>query len=112
MEGDKVVAYGADVKACALGQASSSIMAQHVIGLDGRRNFTRSGPAMRPHVEGRWRAPRAKIYGGKWKDLEVLETRPRLQGPAMLSTLLIFDCGRGGLWMAAMATKQGQSAAQ
>ena len=32
LDGDKVVDYGADVKACALGQASSSIMARHVIG--------------------------------------------------------------------------------
>lgn len=32
MEGDVVTDFAHDVKACALGQASSSIMAQHVVG--------------------------------------------------------------------------------
>ena len=32
MEGDRVVDFAHDVKACALGQASSSIMALHVVG--------------------------------------------------------------------------------
>ena len=32
MEGDRVVDFAHDVKACALGQASSSIMAAHVVG--------------------------------------------------------------------------------
>ena len=32
MDGDRVVDFAHDVKACALGQASSSIMAQHVVG--------------------------------------------------------------------------------
>ncbi len=32
MEGDRVTDFAHDVKACALGQASSSIMARHVIG--------------------------------------------------------------------------------
>lgn len=32
MDGDRVVDFAHEVKACALGQASSSIMAQHVVG--------------------------------------------------------------------------------
>ncbi|MBW9055821.1 iron-sulfur cluster assembly scaffold protein [Rhizobium mesosinicum] len=32
MEGDRISAFSHDVKACALGQASSSIMARHVVG--------------------------------------------------------------------------------
>src|SRR5687767_13010849 len=32
MEGDTVTDFGHEVKACALGQASSSIMARHVVG--------------------------------------------------------------------------------
>ena len=32
MDGDRVSAFGHEVKACALGQASSSIMARHVVG--------------------------------------------------------------------------------
>lgn len=35
MEDGKVVDFAHDVKACALGQASSSLMARHVIGLTG-----------------------------------------------------------------------------
>jgi NifU-like protein involved in Fe-S cluster formation len=34
MEGDVVTDFAHEVKACALGQASSSIMAQHVVGAD------------------------------------------------------------------------------
>ncbi|MGR9172559.1 iron-sulfur cluster assembly scaffold protein [Rhizobium sp. KDH_Rht_773_N] len=32
MDGDRITAFSHDVKACALGQASSSIMARHVVG--------------------------------------------------------------------------------
>jgi NifU-like protein involved in Fe-S cluster formation len=32
MEGDRITDFGHEVKACALGQASSSIMARHVVG--------------------------------------------------------------------------------
>lgn len=32
MDGDTIIDFAHDVKACALGQASSSIMAQHVVG--------------------------------------------------------------------------------
>jgi NifU-like protein involved in Fe-S cluster formation len=32
MEGDEITDFAHDVKACALGQASSSIMAHHVVG--------------------------------------------------------------------------------
>ncbi|QFY60102.1 iron-sulfur cluster assembly scaffold protein [Rhizobium grahamii] len=32
MDGETVIAFAHDVKACALGQASSSVMAQHVVG--------------------------------------------------------------------------------
>ncbi len=32
LEGDRIVAFGQDVKACALGQASAAILAAHVIG--------------------------------------------------------------------------------
>ena len=33
MDGDRIVDFAHDVKACALGQASSSLMASHVIGI-------------------------------------------------------------------------------
>ncbi|MER2510042.1 MAG: iron-sulfur cluster assembly scaffold protein [Amaricoccus sp.] len=35
LEGDRIVAFGQDVKACALGQASASILAAHVLGRSG-----------------------------------------------------------------------------
>ena len=84
LDGDKVVDYGADVKACALGQASSSIMARHVVGataaeLRGIREqmykmLKENGPAP----------------SGKWADLEVLEP-VRDYKARHASTLLTFD---------------------
>lgn len=35
LEDDRIVAFGQDVKACALGQASASILAAHVLGRSG-----------------------------------------------------------------------------
>src|SRR3546814_10470411 len=71
LDGDRVVDYGADVKACALGQASSSIMARHVIGASAAE-LHEVGAAMRRMLKEGGEPPR-DIYGGKWKDLEVLE---------------------------------------
>lgn len=34
MEGDRIVAFGQDVKACALGQAAASVVAAHIVGTD------------------------------------------------------------------------------
>lgn len=88
MEGDRVVAYGADVKACALGQASSSIMARHVIGSTAKE-LHEVGAAMRRMLKEGGEPPR-EIYGGKWKDLEVLEP-VREYKARHASTLLVFD---------------------
>ena len=88
MEGDKVVAYGADVKACALGQASSSIMARHVIGSTAEE-LHEVGAAMRAMLKEGGDPPR-DIHGGKWKDLEVLEP-VREYKARHASTLLVFD---------------------
>lgn len=88
VEGDRVVAYGADVKACALGQASSSIMARHVVGSTAKE-LHEVGAAMRRMLKEGGEPPR-EIYGGKWKDLEVLEP-VRDYKARHASTLLIFD---------------------
>lgn len=88
MEGDKVVAYGADVKACALGQASSSIMARHVIGSTAQE-LHEVGAAMRAMLKQGGEPPR-EIYDGKWKDIEVLEP-VRDYKARHASTLLVFD---------------------
>jgi NifU-like protein involved in Fe-S cluster formation len=76
--------FGQEVKACALGQASSSIMARHVVG---------STPA-------ELRQLRAKMYAmlkeggeppsGKWQDLEAL-LPVRDYKARHASTLLTFD---------------------
>lgn len=71
MEGDVVTDYGQQVKACLLGQASSSIMGHHVIGsweratcppmtwegvdaLVGSRRSTLPGPGSRWNRSGSW----------------------------------------------------------
>ena len=84
----RVVDYGADVKACALGQASSSIMARHVIGAS-VAELHEIGAAMRRMLKEGGEPPR-DIHGGKWKDLEVLEP-VREYKARHASTLLVFD---------------------
>ena len=84
MDGPVVTDFAHDVKACALGQASSSIMARHVIGakpdeLRGLRDTVRkmlkeNGPPP----------------GGKWGDIAVLEP-VRDYKARHASTMLTFD---------------------
>jgi NifU-like protein involved in Fe-S cluster formation len=84
MAGDVVTDFAHEVKACALGQASSSIMARNVVGASAdelrairevvRRMLKENGP------------PPA----GKWEDLRVLEP-VRDYRARHASTLLTFD---------------------
>ncbi len=84
LDGDVVVDFGHDVKACALGQASSSLMARHVVGSTTaelrdlrdtvRRMLRENGPAP----------------AGKWADIAVLEP-VRAFKARHASTLLTFD---------------------
>lgn len=85
MAGDTVTDYAAEVKACALGQASSSILAQHVVGATAQE----------------LRAARDLLYrmlkedgpppqDGTWEDLKVLEP-VRAYRARHASTLLAFD---------------------
>ncbi len=84
MEGDRVTDFAHDVRACALGQASSSIMARQVVGSNAAelrdirdqmyRMLKENGPAP----------------GGKWADLAVLEP-VRDYKARHASTLLTFD---------------------
>jgi NifU-like protein involved in Fe-S cluster formation len=84
MDGDVVSDFGHDVKACALGQASSSLMARHVVGASAEE----------------LRALRKQMYamlkedgdppGGRWAELEVL-LPVRDFKPRHASTLLTFD---------------------
>jgi NifU-like protein involved in Fe-S cluster formation len=84
MDGDVVTGFGHDVKACALGQASSSIMARHVIGATASE-LRQVREQVRAMLKENGPAPT-----GTWADIEVL-------GPVRdykarhASTLLTFD---------------------
>ena len=84
MDGDTVTDFSHDVKACALGQASSSIMARNVVGskADELRDLRETRTA---HAEGERHAP-----DGKWADVAVLEP-VRDYKARHASTLLTFD---------------------
>jgi NifU-like protein involved in Fe-S cluster formation len=84
MAGDVVSDFGHEVKACALGQASSSIMARNVVGSTGEE-LRRVREQMYAMLKENGPPP-----GGKWRDLDAL-------GPVRdfkarhASTLLTFD---------------------
>lgn len=84
MEGDVVTDFAHVVKACALGQASSSIMARNVVG--SRAEELR---ALRETVRRMLRENGAPP-GGKWGDVAVLEP-VRDYKARHASTLLTFD---------------------
>lgn len=67
MQGDKVSDYAAEVKACALGQAASAIMAKHVIGQTAAQLHEVAG-AMRAMLKDHAPPP-----SGEWTELEVLQ---------------------------------------
>ena len=84
MQGDRVTDFAHDVKACALGQASSSIMARHVVGSNaGELRGIRA--QMQKMLKESGRPPE-----GKWADLAVLEP-VREYRSRHDSTLLTFD---------------------
>lgn len=84
MEGDVVSAFAHDVKACALGQASSSIMARHVLGATAEE-LRAVREAVRRMLKENGAAP-----DGRWRDLAVLEP-VREYKARHASTLLTFD---------------------
>ncbi len=84
MEGDAVTDFAHEVKACALGQASSSIMARHVIG--SKANELRE---LREIVR-RMLKENGSPPSGKWADIAVLEP-VRDYKARHASTLLTFD---------------------
>jgi NifU-like protein involved in Fe-S cluster formation len=84
MDGDRVTDFAHEVKACALGQASSSIMARHVVGASAEELRTLRDQVRRMLKEGG--APPE----GKWADIAVLEP-VRDYKARHASTLLTFD---------------------
>lgn len=84
MEGDVVTAFGHEVKACALGQASSSIMARHVVGSTAQE-LREVREQARAILKENGEPPQ-----GKWADLEVL-VPVRDYKARHASTMLTFD---------------------
>lgn len=84
VEGDVVTDFAHEVKACALGQASSSIMARHVVGSTAEELRTVRAAMRRMLKEG------AEAPAGKWADLQVLEPVRDFKA-RHASTLLTFD---------------------
>lgn len=84
MKGDTVTGFGHEVKACALGQASSSIMARHVVGATAEelRDVREQALAI---LKGNGEPPE-----GKWADLAVL-VPVRDYKARHASTMLTFD---------------------
>src|SRR5512141_3081813 len=68
MDGDTVTDFAHDVKACALGQASSSIMARNVVGA--KADELRS---LRENVRKMLREHAPPPADGRWSDIAVLE---------------------------------------
>lgn len=84
MDGPVVTDFAHDVKACALGQASSSIMARHVIGANaGELRALRE--TVRKMLKENGAPP-----SGRWEDIAVLEP-VRDYKARHASTLLTFD---------------------
>lgn len=84
MDGDVVTGFGHDVRACALGQASSSIMARHVVGSTAAELREVREQALAILKEG------AEPPTGKWADLSVLVPVRDFKA-RHASTMLTFD---------------------
>ncbi|MBI4367601.1 MAG: iron-sulfur cluster assembly scaffold protein [Deltaproteobacteria bacterium] len=84
MDGPRVSDFAHDVKACALGQASSSIMARHVVGAS-PAELRELRESVRKMLKENGPPP-----SGKWADIAVLEP-VRGYKARHASTLLTFD---------------------
>jgi NifU-like protein involved in Fe-S cluster formation len=100
MRDGRVVDFAHDVKACALGQASSSLMARHVIGASAEELL-----ALRD-VMTRMLKANGHPPEGKWADFAVLEP-VRDYKARHASTLLTFDAVADAL--AQIAMRQGSA---
>jgi len=85
MDGPVVTDFAHEVKACALGQASSSIMAQHVVG-----STAAELRDLRETVRRMLKENGAPPTEGKWADIAVLEP-VRDYKARHASTMLTFD---------------------
>ena len=104
LDGSTVSDFSHDVKACALGQASSSIMARHVVGSEAAELRELREAMRRMLKEG------APPPGGKWADLAVLEP-VRDHKARHASALLTFDAVVDAIAQAESAAGREASAA-
>ncbi|MEZ5893206.1 MAG: iron-sulfur cluster assembly scaffold protein [Parvularculaceae bacterium] len=85
MKGDVVADFGMEAKACALGQASASIVARNIIGASAAELY-----ALRDQMRAMLKENGAPPTGARWADLAMLEPiRDYSQRHA--STLLVFE---------------------
>jgi NifU-like protein involved in Fe-S cluster formation len=84
MKGGRVTDFAHEVRACALGQASSSVMARHVVG-SSAEELRAVRDTMRKMLKENGPPP-----AGKWSDLKVLEPVRNYQA-RYASTMLTFD---------------------
>ncbi|MFV0294731.1 MAG: iron-sulfur cluster assembly scaffold protein [Hyphomicrobiaceae bacterium] len=84
LEDDRITDYGQTVKACLLGQASASVVANLIVGTSAAeiRDIARQ---MRAMLKDNGPPP-----GGRWADLAVLEPVREVKG-RHASTLLVFE---------------------
>jgi NifU-like protein involved in Fe-S cluster formation len=104
MEGDTVTDFAHDVKACALGQASSSIMARNIVGA--KADELRS---LREGVRKMLKENAAPPAEGRWQDIAVLEP-VRDYKARHASTLLTFDAVVSAIDQIEAKRKQGVAA--
>lgn len=102
LEDGVVSDFAHDVKACALGQASSSIMAHHVIGSSGDE-LRAVRDQMYDMLKNNGPAP-----GGKWADLEALSPVRDFKA-RHASTLLTFDAVCNAIDMAEGKTSENEA---
>ena len=84
LDGDIIVDFAHQVKACALGQASSSILASHIVG-----SSVEELHALREQMRVMLKQD-GPVPTGKWQDLEILEP-VREYRARHASTLLTFE---------------------
>jgi NifU-like protein involved in Fe-S cluster formation len=106
MEGDTVTDFAHDVKACALGQASSSIMARHVVGASAEELR-----ALRDTVRRMLKENGAPPADGRWADIAVLEP-VRDYKARHASTMLTFDAVVCAIDQIEQARGKGETAAE
>ena len=99
MDGDTVTDFAHDVKACALGQASSSILASHVVG-SSASELRELRETVRKMLKENGPPPE-----GKWEDIKFLEP-VRDYKARHASTMLTFDAVVDAICQIEAKTKQ------